>query len=65
MAENHTSVDEIKRNIRRTLTTSKLFNKEINSKITVSDADIAAYFALHKSEFNNRDTQYHLAPASW
>ena len=61
VVENHTSVDEIKRNIRRTLTTNKLFNKEINSKITVSDADIASYFALHKSEFNNRDTQYHIA----
>jgi peptidyl-prolyl cis-trans isomerase SurA len=60
IVENHTSVDEIKRNIRASLTTTKLFNKEINSKITVSDADIAAYFALHKSEFNNRDTMYHL-----
>ncbi len=61
VAERHTSVDEIKRDIRRTLTINKLLNKEINSKITVSDADIAGYYALHKSEFNNMYTMYHLA----
>ncbi len=61
LAERHTTVDEIKRDIRRTLTINKLLNKEINSKITISDADIAAYYALHKSEFNNINTMYHVA----
>ena len=36
-------------------------NKEINSKITVSDADISNYYAQHKTEFNLIETQYHLA----
>ncbi len=53
LAANHTTVDDIKRNIRRTLTINKLLNKEINSKINVSDADIASFYALHKSDFNN------------
>ena len=61
LAEHHTSVDEFKRDIRRTLTFNKLLNKEIVSKITVSDADIATYFNSHKAEFNNVDTQYHIA----
>ncbi len=61
VAERHTSVEEIKRDIRRTLTINKLLNKEINSKITVSDADIASYYALHKTEFNNVYPMYHLA----
>ena len=61
LAERHTSVDDIKRDIRRSLTIEKLLNKEINSKITISDADIASYYALHKTEFNNIETQYHLA----
>ena len=60
-AQHHTTVDDIKRDIRRTLTINKLLNKEINSKITVSDADIASYYALHKAEFNNIETMYHLA----
>jgi peptidyl-prolyl cis-trans isomerase SurA len=61
LAERQTSVEDLKRNIRRSLTQNKLLNKEINSKITVSDSDIAAYFALHKSEFNNLHPQYHIA----
>ena len=61
LAEHHTSVDDIKRDLRRTLTTNKLLNKEINSKITVSDADISSYFQAHKAEFNNIETQYHIA----
>jgi peptidyl-prolyl cis-trans isomerase SurA len=61
LAERHTTVDDIKRDVRRTLTINKLLNKEINSKITVSDSDIASYYALHKVEFNNIETLYHLA----
>ena len=61
LAARHTSAEDLKRNIRRSLTNTKLINKEINSKITVSDSDIAAYFALHKSEFNNLHPQYHIA----
>ncbi len=61
LAEHHTTVDEFKRDIRRTLTFNKLLNKEIVSKITVSDADITSYFNSHKAEFNNVETQYHIA----
>jgi peptidyl-prolyl cis-trans isomerase SurA len=61
VAERHTTVDEIKRDIRRSLTQTKLLNKEINSKITVSDADIANYFNSHKAEFNNIEPMYHIA----
>ena len=61
LAEHHTTVDDIKRDLRRTLTINKLLNKEINSKISVSDAEVATYYTLHKSEFNNIETQYHLA----
>jgi peptidyl-prolyl cis-trans isomerase SurA len=61
LADRHTTVDDVKRDLRRTLTVNKLLNKEINSKITVSDSDIASYYALHKSEFNNIKTLYHLA----
>ena len=61
LRERHTTVDDIKRDLRRTLTINKLLNKEINSKITVSDADIAAYYNQHKAEFNNIENQYHIA----
>ena len=61
LKERQTSVDEIKRDIRRNLTINKLLNKEINAKITVSDTDITTYYTQHKAEFNNLENQYHLA----
>jgi len=61
LAERHVTLDDLKREVQRNLTINKLLRKEIDSKITISDSDIAAYFALHKSEFNNVSTLYHLA----
>jgi peptidyl-prolyl cis-trans isomerase SurA len=59
-ASNQT-VDDLKHALRRNLTIDKLWNKEINSKITVTDADVASYYSQHKAEYNLRETQYHLA----
>ncbi|MEO6922247.1 MAG: SurA N-terminal domain-containing protein [Acidobacteriaceae bacterium] len=53
--------DDLRREVRRSLTQNKLINKEIDSKITVTDADVANYFNAHKSEFNIIENQYHLA----
>jgi peptidyl-prolyl cis-trans isomerase SurA len=58
---NHTTQDDVKHDLRRNLTQNKLFNKEINSKITVTDADVANYYNQHKGEFNFIETMYHLA----
>ena len=59
-ASNQT-VDDVKRLLRRNLTINKLLNKEINSKISVTDADVANYYNQHKAEFNLIETQFHLA----
>jgi peptidyl-prolyl cis-trans isomerase SurA len=58
---NHTTLDDAKHDLRRSLTINKLMNKEINSKITVTDTDVKNYFNQHKAEFNLIETQYHLA----
>lgn len=58
---NHTTLDDFKHDLRRQLTINKLLNKEINSKITVTDADVANYYNQHKAEFNFIETKYHLA----
>jgi peptidyl-prolyl cis-trans isomerase SurA len=55
------TLDDLKRDIRRSLTKQKLLNKEIESKINITDAEISAYYAAHKSEFNLIEPQYHLA----
>jgi peptidyl-prolyl cis-trans isomerase SurA len=53
--------DGLRRTLRRSLTVEKLLNKEINSKITISDADVSGYFNSHKAEYNLIEPQYHLA----
>jgi peptidyl-prolyl cis-trans isomerase SurA len=59
-ASNQT-IDDVKHSLRRSLTINKLLNKEINSKITVTDADVTNYYNQHKAEFNLLETKYHLA----
>jgi len=55
-----TAVD-FKRDLRRSLTVEKVLNKEITSKINVTDQDITNYYNAHKAEFNLIEPQYHIA----
>jgi peptidyl-prolyl cis-trans isomerase SurA len=55
------NLDDLKRDLRRSLTIDKLLNKEINSRISVTDADVSNYYNAHKSEFDLIEAQYHLA----
>jgi peptidyl-prolyl cis-trans isomerase SurA len=55
------TLDELKRDVRRSLTQEKLLNKEINSRITVTDADVSNYYNAHKADFNFVEPKYHIA----
>jgi peptidyl-prolyl cis-trans isomerase SurA len=55
------TLDDLKRELRRSLTKTKLLNKEIESKINITDAEISAYFTAHKAEFNLIEPRYGLA----
>jgi peptidyl-prolyl cis-trans isomerase SurA len=59
--QQHMTLDKLKEEIRRNKTEEKLFNKEINSKVNVTDADIDNYYNAHKVDFNVPETQYHIA----
>jgi len=61
MKEKKLTLDDFKRDLRRSLTVDKVLNKEVTSKINVSDQDISNYYNAHKSEFNLVEPQYHLA----
>ena len=61
LKEKKISLDDFKRDIRRSLTVDKVLNKEVTSKVSVSDQDISNYYNAHKSEFNLIEPQYHLA----
>ncbi|MFL6427722.1 MAG: SurA N-terminal domain-containing protein [Acidobacteriaceae bacterium] len=61
LAAKNMTLDDLKHDIRRGLTNEKLMNKEIFSKINITDADITAYFNANKSLFNLVEPEYHLA----
>ncbi len=55
------TLDELKGNLRRELTRDKLINKEIESKINITDAEIRDYYMAHKSDFDLTQPRYRLA----
>jgi peptidyl-prolyl cis-trans isomerase SurA len=61
LKQRNVSEADLKRDMRRQLTTTKLLNKEIESKINITDAEIAGYYAAHKAEFNLIEPLYHFA----
>lgn len=61
LKEMNITVDDFKRDLRRSLTVEKVFNKEVTSKINVTDSDITNYYNEHKAEFNLIEPQFHLA----
>ncbi len=50
-----------KQEIRRDLTIDKLLNKEIGSKVTISDSDLQNYYNQHKADFNLIEPRYFVA----
>ncbi len=61
LKQRNLTLDDLKRDIRRSVTNDKLLNKEIYSKINITDADISGYYNAHKAEFSFIEPQYHLA----
>jgi peptidyl-prolyl cis-trans isomerase SurA len=61
MKDRNSTPDDLKRDIRKSLTIDKVLNKEITSKINISDGDISSYYNAHKAEFNLIEPQYHMS----
>jgi peptidyl-prolyl cis-trans isomerase SurA len=61
LKERKISLEDFRRDLRRTITVDKVINREITSKITVSDADVTEYYNANRAEFNLIEPQYHLA----
>jgi peptidyl-prolyl cis-trans isomerase SurA len=55
------TMDDFKNDLRKQLTESKLINKEIDSKINITDAEITNYYAEHTADFNFIEPRYNLA----
>src|SRR5438270_3922198 len=61
LKDSHMSLDDLKRDLRRNLTIDKVLNKEITSKINISDKEISDFYNSNKAQFNLIEPRYHLA----
>ena len=61
LRERGLTVDDQKRSLREQLSIQKLINREVVSKITITDQDIGDYYAANQSKFNVAEPQYHVA----
>jgi len=61
LKERNETLDDLKHEIRHQLTNNKLTNKEIDSKINITDAEIANYYAAHKADYNYIEPLYNIA----
>ena len=61
LKERKITLADFKREIKRSITIEKVMNKEVASKINVTDQDVNDYYNAHKSEFNLIEPTYHLA----
>lgn len=55
------TAEEFKRQLRRDLSVQKLFNKDITSRIAITDKDVTDFYNANKSGFNLAEPQVHLA----
>jgi peptidyl-prolyl cis-trans isomerase SurA len=61
LAARKMTADDMKAQLKRDLSITKLFNKEITSHISISDKDVTDFYNANKSSFNFPEPQVHLA----
>src|SRR5262245_492595 len=57
----NTGVDELKSQIRRELSLQKLINKEIASKISITDSEVKKFYEANRSNYNFPEPQFRIA----
>src|SRR5438034_3758856 len=60
LKEQKMTIDDIRNELRKSITIEKLVNKEITSKISVTDAEIKNFYEKNKESFNLPES-YHIA----
>jgi len=61
LKERGVTTDDLKNDIRRQVTVEKLLNREISSKISISDQDISDFYTQNRAQFNVAEPQYRIA----
>lgn len=60
MKDRNMTLDELKVQLRKDLSVQKLLNKEITSKINITDADVSNFYTANRKDFNLPEPQIHL-----
>jgi peptidyl-prolyl cis-trans isomerase SurA len=61
LKERGLSVDDLKKGLKRQLSTEKLLNREVVAKISITDQDVADFYSANKTQFNVAEPQYRIA----
>ncbi|MCW5965863.1 MAG: peptidylprolyl isomerase [Bryobacterales bacterium] len=55
------TIEDLKTQIRRDQSVRRLFNKEITSRVNISDQDVKEFYETNKASFNLAEPQFHIA----
>ena len=55
------TLNDLRQQVSDSLLVEKLINKEVTSRVSVNDNEVAEYYERNKASFNVPETQYHLA----
>ena len=61
LAARHMSVDDLKVQLRQDLSIQKLFNKEVTSKISITDGEIRDFYLANQARFSFPEPQIHMS----
>ncbi len=61
LKERGLSVDDLKKGLKRQLSTEKLLNREVVAKISITDQDVTDFYNGNKAQFNVAEPQYRIA----
>jgi peptidyl-prolyl cis-trans isomerase SurA len=56
-----TSVDDLKKDLRRQLSIQKLLNQQVAAKVTISDQDVTDFYNTNRNQFNVAEPQYRIS----
>lgn len=55
------TVDDLKKDLRRQLSIQKLLNREVASKVTITDQDVTDFYSTNRNQFNVAEPQYRIS----
>jgi peptidyl-prolyl cis-trans isomerase SurA len=61
LAKRYLTAADMREGLRREMVVQKLFEREVSSKVSVTDQDISAFYEANKSQFNRTEDAYRVA----